>query len=186
MKDPRPDKEDLVRPRRPCGGKVAPEHLPGKRRAAIAGRDGRLDAALAEVGRHRVDEVDVLDGRDEADPAGGEEGEGAVEHGHVEVEPDGFVYDARAVFDRRVAEMDQNVGVPEGVERKVAGTVTGVAADEHEEPCVAEGGGHLRRLPRKPGGELEGDGPRPAFVEFCDEVRDRYQRHAPGPRRPRS
>jgi len=128
----------------------------------------------------------VLDGRDETDPAGAEERQGCLKGVHVEVELDRLVDDIRAVLDRRMAEMDQDVSMQKGVEREIAGPVTGVAADDHEEPRVAEGGGYLWRLSREPGGELESDGPYSALVEFHDEVRDRYQRHAPGPRRPRS
>jgi len=119
--------------------------------------------------------VDVLDGRDETDPASAEERESAVEHGHVEVESDGFIDDVGALFDRGMAEMHQNIRKREGVEREVTGPVAGVAADGDRKPCFTEGGGYPRCLPGKPGGELEGDRPYPAFTEPYDEIRDRYR-----------
>ena len=175
VEDPGPDEEDLARPRRPCGSKVAAEDLPRKRGAPITGGDDRLNAVVAKIGRHRVDQVDVLDGRDEADPAGAEEREGCLKHPDVEVEPDRLVNDVRPFLDRRVAKVDQNVGKPERVEREVAAPVARVAADDHLEPLAAEGSGRPRRLPCEPGGELEGDRPRSPSAELLDDVSNRYQ-----------
>ena len=157
VKNPCPHEEDLIRSRRPCGGEVAAEHLPRKRRAPVPRGDDRLDTVVAEIGRHRADEVDVLDRRDEADPAGVEEREGRLEDPDVEVEPDGLVDDGRPVLDRRVAEVYQDVRERKGVEREVAAPVAGVTADDHLKPLAAQGGGRRRRLACKPCGELEGD-----------------------------
>ena len=116
--------------------------------------------------------------------AGTEEGEGRFEHIHVKIKADGFVEDVRPLLDRRMAEMDQNVGVGEGVERKVAGAVAGIAADDHPKARTAECGGYLRRLSRESGGELESNAPRSTLMEPLNKVGDRYQRHAPASRRP--
>ncbi len=175
MEDPGPDEEDLVRPGRPCGGEVASEHLAPEGCATIT-RDGDgLDLVLTEVCGHRVDQVDMLDCGDKANPAALKQRQGPGEHGHVEVYPDRLVYDIRALLDRCMSEVDQDVGMHKGIERKVTGPVAGIATDDHIKPSIAERGRHPRRPPRKSGRELEGNALCAAFPEPSDKIRYRYQ-----------
>ncbi len=185
MKHPRPDKQDLVRPRRPCGREVAAEHLARDRCPAVPRGGHRLDPVPPEECRHPVEQVDVLDGGDKTDAAGFEEGDNPLEHAEIEIDPNRLIDHVGTLLHGRVAEVDQDIGIRQGVEREVAAAVTGVPADDHLKPRIPEGGRCPRRLSGKSGGKLEGDPPGAAAAELLDYIRDRYQQHAPDPGIPR-
>ena len=124
----------------------------------------------------------VLDRGDKADSLLLKEGEGVFEDGNVEVHRPRLEDDILPCINRCVPEVHEHVRIAasNGIERKVAGAVTGIAADDYFESCVFEAGHDLRHLPFEPLGKLEGDLMCPAFFEFFDQVRCAAQPHAPG------
>jgi hypothetical protein len=58
------------------------------------------------------------------------------------------------------------------IERKVAGTVAGIAADDDLKPGGLQSTGIIVRTPFQAGRELEGDLLCPPFPQLPDKVRD--------------
>jgi hypothetical protein len=53
--------------------------------------------------------------------------------------------------------MHEHIGMGKGVEREIAGTITGIATDDHCKTCCPEQSGILRCPSFESSGKLEGD-----------------------------
>jgi len=70
-----------------------------------------------------------------------------------------------------MADMDEHIGKIKGAEREIAGTVTGIAADDHVKPCFPERTRVFSSPSFQAGGDLEGDLPGPPIPQLPDKVR---------------
>jgi hypothetical protein len=75
-------------------------------------------------------------------------------------------------LNRSMTEMDQYVCPSEGVEGKVAGAVTRIAADNDLKTMVPEGTCTCGRTTLEAGRELEGHPFRPPVPQLPDQIRD--------------
>ena len=172
VEEPGTDKEDLVSPRFFCRGKTAAEHLPPAGCPALPVSNPDIDAPFFQERFHRRDQVDVLDGRDKTRGLSFEEREGIFQHCDIEVNLVWQEDDPVLRVDRRMADMDEHVGMVEGIECKVAGPVAGIAADDNLEPRVLQGTGLFSCTPFQAGRKLEGDHLCPPLPQLPDKIRD--------------
>ncbi len=122
-----------------CGGVGAAEYLSGLRGAGGALADDGGDAVFCEPAAHVFGLVGVLDGGDDAD-AGirGKCREGGGEDVRVYVLPERDVDDVFLRGDGCVADVDEDVGIGEGVKCEVACAPACVTADGYVKSFVAE------------------------------------------------
>lgn len=99
----------------------------------------------------------MLDARDKAGCLSFEERQGFFQHRHIKVNLIGQEDDPVLLIDRRMAHVDEHVGRCQGIECKVAGTVTGITADDDVKPRLPQGRGVFSGTPFQPGRELESD-----------------------------
>jgi hypothetical protein len=75
-------------------------------------------------------------------------------------------------IDRRMTYVDEHVCMVKGIERKVAGTIAGVAADENIEPRCPDCAGKFGSPPFQAGRELESYTLYLPFLQLPDKIRD--------------
>lgn len=90
------------------------------------------------------------------------------------------IEDAGPIVNGSVSHVHQHVCEGEGGEGEVAGAVAGVPAHDDLEPGFLEAEGELRSPALEPLRKLEGDPSRPPFTEIFDQLREIFQRYAPG------
>ena len=121
----------------------------------------------------------MLGGGDDPDCFSVEEGECCSHNERVEVHTEGYMKYIGVGEKRGMAEMNQYIRIVEQVKRKVAGTVTGIPADNDRKTLAGKGIGDLCCFPLEPGRELEGYGFYTPFPETNDQIRNIVQLHAP-------
>jgi hypothetical protein len=116
--------------------------------------------------------MDMLDRGDKTGGFSLQEHKSFLQHPHIEVNPVWQEDDVFLGIDRCMANVDEHVGMVKGVKRKVAGTITGVAADNNIEPRGPDGVGKFGSPPFQAGRELESYTLYLPFLQLPDKIRD--------------
>jgi hypothetical protein len=153
-----------------CRGETAAEHLPPVRCTAPTRRHPDINTPFLQERLHSRDQVDMLDG---GDKTGGfpKKRDGFSQHCDIETNFPWQEDDPLLFIDRCVTNMNEDIGMVKGPERKVTGTITGIPADDNVEPLVPECGGIPGSPPFQAGRELECNGLCPAFPQLSDKFR---------------
>jgi hypothetical protein len=166
------DKKDLVGSGILCRGKTAAEYLAPVGGPSPPFRHPHIDTFLSQERFHRRYQVDVLDGGYKTGGLPSQERNGSFQHRHIETYRVGKKDDPVLHIDRCMADMDEHIGKIKGAEREIAGTVTGIAADDDIKPCFPERTRVFRCPAFQAGGELEGDLLCSPLPQLPDKVRD--------------
>ena len=122
----------------------------------------------------------MLGGGDKPDPLSRDEGDSLFQDLYGKVHGMEVIDDTRPFVDWGMTYVDQSVSKGKDGEGQVTGTVAWVATHDHLEACFPEAEGELRGSPLEPLGELDGDTPRTPLPEIPDQIREIFQRYAPG------
>jgi hypothetical protein len=126
----------------------------------------------AEILFHGRDKMDMLDRSDKTGDRPLQQRDCCFQYVSIEVHREREENNVRLVIDRGMAYVDEHVDVVKEAERKVAGTVAGITADNHFKSGSPEGCRIVRRFPLEPGRELECHLFRPPLLQLTNNVRD--------------